>query len=368
MQIYNNNSWKLSQVKEIWFNLEKDMQSLTEVNLENIFWLEFIKTEFQLNNLRIDSLAFDNETNSFVIIEYKRWNSYSVIDQWMSYLALMLNNKADFTQELWRKRKEFIDVKDIDWSQSRVIIIADSFNRYQRESINFKDLAIELWELKQFSNWVVVFNPIKASNTTESIKTVTKFETWEFKEVNKEIVTYDEDYHKKWVNDEINEAYDEIKTFMISLNNNIEIDYKKVYIAFKLNNKNIIDISLWKWIIKIWINAKKWEIKDLYWITEDVSNKWHHWNWDYEIKVSNVKKLAEIKDLIRNFYNNIYWNDLDLVVWNTYEYIGESTDNFIKWKKYKLVEVYWWDTVFKWEKEKNSIPFFDKEFYLYWKI
>ena len=33
MQIYNN-SWKLSQVKEIWFNLEKDMQSLIEINLK----------------------------------------------------------------------------------------------------------------------------------------------------------------------------------------------------------------------------------------------------------------------------------------------------------------------------------------------
>jgi RecB family endonuclease NucS len=57
------------------------MQKITEDNLESVFGLEFIKTEFQLNNLRIDTLAFDNESNSFVIIEYKRGNSYSVIDQ-----------------------------------------------------------------------------------------------------------------------------------------------------------------------------------------------------------------------------------------------------------------------------------------------
>jgi hypothetical protein len=48
------------------------MQKLTENNLDSIFGLEFIATEFQLHNLRIDTLAFDNETNSFVIIEYKR--------------------------------------------------------------------------------------------------------------------------------------------------------------------------------------------------------------------------------------------------------------------------------------------------------
>jgi len=70
----------------------------------------------------------------------------------MSYLALMLNNKADFVQELSRKKDKFIDSKTIDWSQSKIIIIADSFNRYQKESINFKDLAIDLWELKQFND------------------------------------------------------------------------------------------------------------------------------------------------------------------------------------------------------------------------
>ena len=94
MQIYNNKSWNLNQIKEVWFKLEKDMQKLTEDNMENIFWLEFIKTEFQLNNLRIDSLAFDVENNSFVIIEYKRDKSFSVIDQGFAYLSLLLNNKA----------------------------------------------------------------------------------------------------------------------------------------------------------------------------------------------------------------------------------------------------------------------------------
>ena len=246
MQIYTNNSQKLNHIKEVWFNLEKDMQNLTEENLENVFWLEFIKTEFQLNNLRIDSLAFDNETNSFVIIEYKRWNSYSVVDQWMSYLALILNNKADFTQELWRKRKEFIDVKDIDWSQSRIVIIADSFNRYQRESINFKDLAIELWELKQFSNRMVVYNPIKASNTTESIKTVTKFETWEFKEVSKEIRTYNVDDHFKEWWEKSKELYEEIKERIMSLDSRIEEKAVSRYIGYNIWNNNCVILKIRK--------------------------------------------------------------------------------------------------------------------------
>lgn len=309
MQIYNNNSWKLSQVKEIWFNLEKDMQSLTEANLENIFWLEFIKTEFQLNNLRIDSLVFDNETNSFVIIEYKRWNSYSVIDQWMSYLALMLNNKADFVLELWKKRNKFIDTKDIDWSQSRVIIIADGFNRYQKESINFKDLAIELWELKQFTNWVVVFNPIRASNTTESIKTVTKFETDEFEKVNKEIKTYNvEDHFKEWW-EKTKELYEEMKERIISLDSRIEEKAVNAYIGYNIWNKNCVILKVQK--TKIVLELLRVKPEDI----NDPENKttyieWSMKWWNKDVTTYNINNRDDIdywiilvKQILKKFFS-----------------------------------------------------------------
>ena len=40
--------------------------------MEEVFNLKFVASEFQLDNLRIDTLAFNEETNSFVIIEYKK--------------------------------------------------------------------------------------------------------------------------------------------------------------------------------------------------------------------------------------------------------------------------------------------------------
>lgn len=291
MQIYNNKSGKLEQVKEIWFKLEKDMQKLTEDNMESIFWLEFIKTEFQLNNLRIDSLAFDNESNSFVIIEYKRWNSYSVIDQGMSYLALMLNNKADFVQELSRKRDRFIDSKDIDWSQSRIIIIADNFNRYQKESINFKDLAIDLWELKQFNDWTIVYNPIKASNTTESIKTVTKFETKEFKEVNKEIKTYTVDDHFKDWWDEVREIYEELRDRIMSLDSRMTEKAVSVYIWYKIWEKVSVWIKIRKSkIVLELLRVRTTDLKDPENKSIDIESAMKNWNKyvaTYEIKTKD---------------------------------------------------------------------------------
>ena len=50
--------------------LAEELQTLTEKNLEELFGLKFVATEFQVDNLRIDTLAFNEETKSFVIIEY----------------------------------------------------------------------------------------------------------------------------------------------------------------------------------------------------------------------------------------------------------------------------------------------------------
>jgi RecB family endonuclease NucS len=120
-KIQNNN---LLQIKEIPIRLEKDLQNITEKNLEMIFALDFVSTEFALHQFRIDTLAFDEETKSFVIIEYKRDKSFSVIDQGYAYLALMLNNKADFILEYNEKKKKNLKREDIDWTQSRVLFLA----------------------------------------------------------------------------------------------------------------------------------------------------------------------------------------------------------------------------------------------------
>ncbi len=71
------------------------------------FWFDFVKSEFQLNDLRMDTLAFDKETKSFVIVEYKKSSTFSVIDQGYAYLALLLNNKADFIWSTMNLKKTF---------------------------------------------------------------------------------------------------------------------------------------------------------------------------------------------------------------------------------------------------------------------
>lgn len=289
----------LNLIKEHQFKLEKDIQNLTENNLKVIFGLEFVKSEFALNNFRIDTLAYDSDSSSFLIIEYKRDKNYSVIDQGYAYLSLMLNNKADFILEYNENNKKTIKRTDVDWSQSKVIFLSPSFTNYQREAINFKDLPIELWEIKRYSNNTVTYNQIQTSGAQESVKTISgKDETTQ--SVNKEIKVYTENEHLKIADPEILELYENFKASILNFES-VEIKPKKKYIAF-VSGSNITDIHIQRKSLKLWINLTKGNLDDPKKITRDVSNIGHWGNGDYEIQVKNDDDLEYIISLIKQSY------------------------------------------------------------------
>jgi hypothetical protein len=65
LQIFSINGTKLSEIRDQQFPLERDIQRLTEANLHELFELDFIKSEFELHGLRIETLEFDNESKAF---------------------------------------------------------------------------------------------------------------------------------------------------------------------------------------------------------------------------------------------------------------------------------------------------------------
>ena len=192
MDLYNLKNKKLSQIDQKPFNLEKDIQSVVEQNTQELFNIDFVTSEFSLGNFRIDSLCYDEENKSFVIIEYKKGKSYSVIDQGYSYLSLMLNNKSDFILEYNENKKNSIKRGDVDWSSSKVIFISPSFNTYQKNSVNFQDVPFELWEIKKYSNNMISLNQHQSSSK-ESIQNLEGKKNSIIKDVGKEVRVVSED-------------------------------------------------------------------------------------------------------------------------------------------------------------------------------
>ncbi|MDX2503092.1 MAG: DUF5655 domain-containing protein [Gammaproteobacteria bacterium] len=286
----------LVNIKEKPFKLEKDLQKLTEENLKSIFGYDCVKSEFSIGNFRLDTLAYDKETNSFVIIEYKRDKNFSVIDQGYAYLSLMLNNKADFILEYNESQKDTLKRTDIDWSQSKVIFISQSFTTYQKEAINFKDLPIELWEIKRYENNTVSYEQILKYGSTESIKTISKSDN-DINKVSKEIKIYTEQDNLLKASEETAELYDKFKQGILNLDD-ISIKPKKLYVAF-VSGTNVADIHVQKKALKIWINLREGELDDSRGLTRDVSGTGHWGNGDYELQVRSDDDLEYILSLIK---------------------------------------------------------------------
>jgi len=297
MIIYNTTGNTLVQVKEKPFKLEREIQSIFESNLQNIMGLLFVKSEFTIKNKRIDTLAYDKQTNAFIIIEYKRDKNYSVVDQGLTYLNLMLQNKAEFILTYNETLKDILHSKDVDWSQSRVAFVSPSFTDNQISASDFKDFGIELWEIKQFENNTISINTIKKSSGAPSIKPLLE-NSDNLKEVKENIKVYTEEDHYNNGSDYTIELYEKFKSSILNLTDGIEILPQKYYIAFK-KGSNISDIEIQKKSLKIFINAKIGTLDDPKGLVKDVSNIGHRGNGDYQIQIENDKDLEYIMSLIK---------------------------------------------------------------------
>ncbi len=141
--------------KEKKFESEYVLHKFTEKHLEELFGLCYIESEVQCKNLmekklRMDTLAFDKKTNSFVIIEYKNELNENVINQAQDYCDLVKNDPEGFVEcfsQPWYKckenlKKENISIDDINYENTRAIIIGPEFPDEIDNPNNF-----EIWKI-----------------------------------------------------------------------------------------------------------------------------------------------------------------------------------------------------------------------------
>jgi len=167
------------------------------------------------------------------------------------------------------------------------------------ESINFKDLPIELWEIKKFENNIISFSQVTAAFSQESIETISGRDK-KIEKVSREIKVYTEEEHLKNGTDVSVELYEKLKASIFNLDN-VTIKPKKKYIAF-IGTKNIVDIRIQKNGIKIWFNLKKGQLDDPKKLARDVSNVGHWGNGDYEIRILNDDNFEYLLSLIKQSY------------------------------------------------------------------
>ena len=310
MKLFKKQKNQLIPVEKDSFKLEKEIQKLVEENLDTLFGLEFVSTEFKVGEFRIDTLSYDESTNSFVIIEYKKGSSYSVVDQGYSYLSTMINNKADFVLEYNEKKDSKLKRDGVDWSSSRVIFVAPNFSTYQRNSVNFGDIPFELWEVRRFEGSIFSFEQVMA-NSDASIEKISKTKkNTIISKVSSEIkIPKISDFESK-LDSKTKIMWEDLKCQVLNLGG-IEIKAKKRYIVFTKDQTNLCKIGLLKSSIsiKLWrgiVNADNSKSKDFFDLDDpkkvakcfDRTQKNGKRYCEYKIKFNNLEEIGYLIFLI----------------------------------------------------------------------
>ncbi len=301
MVLFKQNNGKLQSIKETSFELEKKIQKITEDNLSQIFNLEFVKSEFQVTSeFRIDTLAFDPESSSFVIIEYKNGQDKGLMTQGLAYLSTMLDRHSDFITEYNEQLNKNLKKNDVDKSQSKVIFIASSYDKNIIQASNL-DLPIELWKVQLYENNMIQYLPI-SPNSKISTK-LPKFSGGAFEKITRELQTYDEEYHYKIRSSEkTKKLYEEIKKRILLLDNNIELIIRKKYIAFK-TNYNFVYINLKRSMIHVDLSMKQKEVEDPKKLIRNMEGIGHHSAGSARITVAEKSDIPYMMGLIEQSYS-----------------------------------------------------------------
>lgn len=303
MLIKNNRVLKQTKFE----NKEKGIQTFVEEHIPEILGdeYEFVCTEFSVGDFRVDSLVFNKETKSFIIIEDKNVQCKSLLAQGLTYLKVLKDRKEAFILKYNDVKKMNYNLNDIDLSQSRVMFFSTYYDKYELYSADYENLPFDFYKITKYEDDIIDIEKIANRSKMKIDKSIVN-SSENNSDLTKEIVNYTEDYHLNYYNvPEINNCYNKLKERILELGD-IDTEFKKIYIAFK-GRKNIVDVEIYKKFIQLTVNIKKDTIKDpnqvmKCYISDDGKSIGHHGNGDYYFCIYNEDDIDKVMPIIKQSY------------------------------------------------------------------
>lgn len=282
-------------------DLEKNLQSLFEQNLEEVLNIDFLAHEYSTSSGgRIDTLGMD-KNGSPCIIEYKKNQNDNVINQGLSYLKWLLDHKEKFEILCQNNKLEI----EIDWDSPRVICIAESYNKFDVDTADILPINIELLRYRIYDENILYLEPENYQKVKISTSGIVKKGKIQ-KEKNTQLQKiYSIEDHLAGINKETVDLFQDLREHILSLDQNIEEEAKAKYIAYKTST-NFVDIVVMQYGLKIFLNVKSGELNDPQNLARDLTKPKSvgHWgNGDYEVKFENSKDADGVFALIKQSYD-----------------------------------------------------------------
>ena len=297
MPLYELTGETLTTIPIEDFKLEKDLQKLIESNLQETFGCRFIASEFSTGAVhagRIDTLAL-SENNNPVIIEYKKIRDGELLNQGLYYLSWLKDHHGDFEVAV----QKALPGEVVDWSFIRVICIAPGYTKFALHAAQQSASELEIWKYKKFSSGHLELELLNKPVTQTKVTPLAAAAI----EPQSETIEYTIDAHLKSASKEVLDLVNEIREYLVNLDDAIAEIPKKMYIAYKLS-KNLACIEVQRNACLVFVtlnNPKSFESN----FVRDVTNIGHYGSGNVQIRVTNRDQLEPTFRLIDDAYKLI---------------------------------------------------------------
>ena len=295
MPVFKSEKGKLTKLSSISISKEKELQTLVENNLDEVLGMHFLATEYTTTfGGRIDTLAVDY-TGSPVIIEYKRNKNDNVINQALSYLRWLIAQKEEFFEMLLIKKlgQETANTIQIDWKNPRVVCIAESYSKFDIDTVEVIPMRIELFKYRYYENGIFSLEPLSVSEQKTTSGNVPTIE--------KSIIDITIDALLNKGNESIKELFKELRERIFELDENIKEKTTTLYVAYRIT-KNFAEIHIGKNQLKIYLRPVNYA--DPQKMVDKVPDS-YQWVMDRRVYLKTKSELDYVFGLIEQSYKDI---------------------------------------------------------------
>jgi len=294
MALFKEVEGSLKTLKARAIEKERDLQAVVEKNLLEVLDMHFLASEYTTTfGGRIDTLAVD-EYGCPVIIEYKKSKNDTVINQALSYLKWLKSQKLEFFEMLMQKKlpPEINKRIKLDWKNPRVICIAESYSKFDIDTVEVIPMRIELYRYKFYDDGIL------------SIDSVTVVETKEAKPDPDETTVSepnDLDSLLSKGSKDIQNLFGLLREKILAIDKNIEERVTSLYVAFRLT-KSFAEVHIGAKQIKIYLRPIDYPTE--YLEVEKIPDG-YNWTLNKRIYVRNESEVDSAVKLIELSLNDV---------------------------------------------------------------
>ena len=258
--------------KRIPFKKEYYLQRITNARLWKLFGLKFITAEIQLDDLRFDGLAYDENAKSFVIIEYKNKTDFEVLNQAEAYYNLLQDNRQVYIDRFNEKFDCDFDEEDFNFEKTKVMIIGPEFSKEQIERSENPEYPFELYRATLYQcdeeHCRITYTQING----------------DFHEmicISPDELKITEEMLLEGKSPEMIEFYNKLKNRVLDEYDDVDVKYMVDQFSFKANGKLVCVVVFLKSSFNIFLYGKDLKDADR---TDDISGKSTGGNANYRLK------------------------------------------------------------------------------------